>query len=702
MHWTQLQPGESLVWEHHGVPTAAPGDRRWDFFVAHAGADAPLAARLAALLKAGGASVFLDAEELLPGDVWPRILARAQDSSAVTVILVSNNTAGAYYEFEELAEAIQMSRRADSRHRVAPVYLEEVERVPYGLRVVHGLWALDDAGLERAARQLLRLLPQAGVGSADKLWSPLVPVVRFFAGREKLLGLLAAQGSHGASVLTQSVAGLGGVGKSTLAAAFCREQADANVVDVVWWLRAETDTTLIADLADLAVELGQTSPGGEDLAVRAERACRALEHEPRSWLLVFDNAVNDDVVYRFTPRRGNGRVIVTTRRRDFLRLGPVLDVEVFDPATAEEFLRSRVRDTNPAAAKETAAEEVARRLGGLPLALEQAGAYVAYSPLRSFAAYLVLLDDAGLDPFMAGKPLDYQATATTTWQVSIDAAARLAPHAPKVMAAFAPLAAAPVPVQCFVDPVLAAHPYLAATPTDVTAAIEELYAYSLITIEDNTLSVHRVVREAVRRRCDATVTGFVIDALRHVHPQDARRPDTWPTCAALLPHVLHVAATPAHDPDLATKIIWLLNHAGTALRYSGAAAQSIPVLEQAANLAVDLAVDLFGADHPDTLQSRHSLAAGYWTLGRHAEATALFEATVAARERVLGADHPDTLQSRNNLAADYRVAGRTAEATALDEATLAARERVLGADHPDTLQSRNNLAADTDDTDSLT
>ena len=57
----------------------------------------------------------------------------------------------------------------------------------------------------------------------------------------------------------------------------------------------------------------------------------------------------------------------------------------------------------------------------------------------------------------------------------------------------------------------------------------------------------------------------------------------------------------------------------------------------------------------------------------------------------LGADHPDTLTSRNNLAYAYRSAGRLAEATALFERTLADRERVLGADHPDTLTSQNNL-----------
>ena len=102
---------------------------------------------------------------------------------------------------------------------------------------------------------------------------------------------------------------------------------------------------------------------------------------------------------------------------------------------------------------------------------------------------------------------------------------------------------------------------------------------------------------------------------------------------------------------------------------------------------------MLGPDHPDTLTSRNNLACAYQSAGELAEAIALYEQTLADRERVLGADHPDTLTSRNNLAYAYRSAGDLGRAIPLYEPTLADRERVLGADHPDTLTSRNNLAA---------
>ena len=88
---------------------------------------------------------------------------------------------------------------------------------------------------------------------------------------------------------------------------------------------------------------------------------------------------------------------------------------------------------------------------------------------------------------------------------------------------------------------------------------------------------------------------------------------------------------------------------------------------------------LLGPDHPDTLNSRNSLAAAYLAAGRVAEAIPLFEQTLAVRQRMLGPDDPETLTSQNNLASAYQDAGRTAEAIRLYELNLEVRERLLGA-----------------------
>ena len=109
-------------------------------------------------------------------------------------------------------------------------------------------------------------------------------------------------------------------------------------------------------------------------------------------------------------------------------------------------------------------------------------------------------------------------------------------------------------------------------------------------------------------------------------------------------------------------------------------------------LAEDLG-RLLGPEHPDTLNSRNSLAAAYLAAGRVDEAIPLFEQILAVRQRMLGPDDSETLVSQNNLASAYQDAGRIAEAIRLYELNLEVRERLLGSDHPSTLNSRGNLAA---------
>ena len=63
--------------------------RQWDFFIAHAGADASIAAALYDLLSASS-KVFLDSRSLELGDDWDGEIPKAQRQSFITVVLVSS------------------------------------------------------------------------------------------------------------------------------------------------------------------------------------------------------------------------------------------------------------------------------------------------------------------------------------------------------------------------------------------------------------------------------------------------------------------------------------------------------------------------------------------------------------------------------------------------------------------------------------
>ncbi len=138
-----------------------PGpDKRWDFFLAHAGADAAAAEELYECLSPRS-RVFLDSRCLLPGDDWDRELAAAQAASRVTVVLLSQRSDSAYYQREEIAAALDMARRDSSAHRVVPVHLDGPQTrdaAPYGLRLKHGLDAAREGGLPEVGERLVELL----------------------------------------------------------------------------------------------------------------------------------------------------------------------------------------------------------------------------------------------------------------------------------------------------------------------------------------------------------------------------------------------------------------------------------------------------------------------------------------------------------------------------------------------------------------
>jgi len=136
-------------------------NKKWDFFIAHAGVDTPVAEQLYDLL-AGSAKVLLDSRSLELGDNWDLALATTQRQSLITVVIVTQNTDPAYYQRVEVAQAISMSRDLTGDHRVIPLYVDEASTkgisAEYGLNLKHGLFLSITVTLETAAFRLLAKL----------------------------------------------------------------------------------------------------------------------------------------------------------------------------------------------------------------------------------------------------------------------------------------------------------------------------------------------------------------------------------------------------------------------------------------------------------------------------------------------------------------------------------------------------------------
>ena len=160
------------------------------------------------------------------------------------------------------------------------------------------------------------------------------------AGAGEVLTLLVADEPV---VLTQAITGLGGIGKTQTALAYAHRHLDDR--RLVWWLKAEQSATLAADYAGMAEPLGLPEMADQPKQVEAVR--RALE-DMEGWLLVFDNVGDPAAVQRdYFPRRGDGRVLLTSRRTDWYGIAKALPLDVLPEAVPLRWLT--VDERRPAA-----------------------------------------------------------------------------------------------------------------------------------------------------------------------------------------------------------------------------------------------------------------------------------------------------------------------------------------------------------------
>jgi hypothetical protein len=236
-----------------------------------------------------------------------------------------------------------------------------------------------------------------------------------FTGREEVLAGLAEQLDQGAAAVTQTLQGAGGVGKTALATEYAYRHRSR--FDTVWWVRAEEPASLIGDYADLAgaLRLAEAAQADQQLVALAVR--RWLESHDR-WLLILDNAEGPDTptgleaplarLVGLLPQVLHGQVLVTSRDASWEQHAALAELEVFSPQEAVAFLLARSGGSDQATAS-----QIAELLGLLPLALEQAGAYLRETRLP-LPSYLDRLRQYPALTLTRGVPVT--ATRPTPWQ----------------------------------------------------------------------------------------------------------------------------------------------------------------------------------------------------------------------------------------------------------------------------------------------
>ena len=536
---------------------------------------------------------------------------------------------------------------------------------------------------------LVTELAQAGGGpQMPRKPVRLPPRPPLLAGREELLAEMDTRLSAGDDPGPRLVAlcGLGGVGKTSAAVEYAYRHL-AEVV-VAWQLAAEDATVLAAGFSELAAQLG--ARGAADARDPAASVHAVLAGSVAPWLLIFDNAMDLASVAAFLPPAGTGRVLITSQNPDWP--GQAVDVPVLAPDVAADFLVSRTEDQD-----RTAACDLAVVLGGLPLALQQAAAYIQATRAAgvTLAGYLSVFRGRAADLLARGWAAGHTETVAATLGLALSQLGDEAAPAAGLLQLLACLAPEPVPLALLLSDahvagelahgVAARARPLLGDPVAAGDAVASLRRYSLVTpAGDGLVLVHRLVQAVTLARVSADeadqwkqAAAALVEA---AIPADTRRPEAWQTCEVLLPHARAVL-------DLTSGGMYQI---ARYLGFSGSYPAAQDLFGLIANARRES--DTYGPEHLDTLAARHNLALWTGEAGDAAEARDQLAALLPIRERVLGPEHSDTLTTRHELARWTGRAGDAVEARDQFAALLPVRERVLGPEDPDTLITRHELA----------
>jgi tetratricopeptide (TPR) repeat protein len=733
------------------------------------------------LVKNDGIDVSLDRFVNPPPASWPKWM-NAEMKAADFILVVCSATylakveskvkpgEGKGVKWESLLSYQQIYDNDSDSSRFIPVLLEggKYEHIPDPMRGGSHYRPEEDAEYEKLIRHItnqpeipkpkpgpLRKLPpkqrQAAKNPATKAakvpavstpWN--VPHARneAFTGREQILSDLR---SDLVKKGMQALSGLGGVGKTQIAVEYAFRHREKYTA--VLWIFADTEQSVRGGFTRIAALLNLAEKDADEQARVTESVQRWLE-ENSGWLLVLDNADDPDMVKQFLPQQGKGHILLTSRAHAVHTVGVLSrrEVNVLAADEAREFLLRRTGKSP--SAKSPEADALAKEMGYLPLALEQAAAYVVETG-AGFGSYLASFRKQGLKllgkqgPVLGNDEREQQKrTVATTWALNFANVEKSSPASAELLRLSAFLAPDAIPLELLekggqeLPEVLAANlAQSGENPLIVDELLSPLRRYSLIRRSDGarSYSIHPLVQAVVREgMSNEQLRAWVERAVCMVNAAfpDPTKFENWSSCDRLLPHALICTALINLFELESRQAMLLPGLVGYYLQERGQDWLAEPLYEQALKIcekelgpedpetatildnlanvycmqgrfkkaeplckrALAIREKAFGPENPSTAVSLHNLADLHRHQRQFKKAKLLYQRALGIMQKTFGEDHPHTAVCLHNLALVYGNDGRSKKSETLHRRVLAIDEKMLGAEHPSTATSLNNLA----------
>ncbi|QDT96282.1 FxSxx-COOH system tetratricopeptide repeat protein [Gimesia aquarii] len=655
--------------------------------------------------------------KIIAGEEWADEIDQNLKNADIILLLISSSFNDSDYCYKkEMKLALELH---DSGQAVViPVILRDCDwdSAPYGKlqalpkdgnAVTGSYWHSTDKAFKDVANGI-RKATQKKTTVKTKIFDVPFNENPAFTGREnELKNLRSRLTSGGRTALTQAIRGLGGIGKTQIAVQYAYQyQAE---YEFVFWVqltdeekREQTDPLLLLLNSYVGYCEKLSIPFDQTEAETAIPAFKNWLEQHHNWLLIFDNADQPNSLERFLPLQSQGHILLTSRASVFDTLQILEPIEVdklpLDQATA--FLIKRVaRELNES--EQTFVRELAEELDRLPLALEQAGAYLHRKKASTFENYLRRYRESKLTHLKQQGPVlgQYSKSLEKTWLINFQEIEEKeeSQASADVLRFCAFLAPDSIPIELIRQ---GAH-YLNAsiqrfieeTGNDVSDLLEPLLNYSLIQMVPgkNEFSIHRLVQEVMKSRVDSQDEQSiwqerVVNCVNKIYPWPKH--GNWQVCRSLAPQCM-VANDYINQFKIETENSRsLLGKQANYFYQVGEYEEAEPLYLQ----AMEISRTVLGENHPDFATSLNNLASLYTSQGRYEEAEPLYLQAKEIRRTVLGENHPSFATSLNNLAFLYENQGRYEEAEPLYQQAKEIRRTVLGENHPSFATNLNNLA----------
>ena len=672
------------------------------------------------LLRRQGVVAAWHDRHIAPGTDWAQAIDEHLERTSIILLLVSADFLASDYCYGvEMKRALE--RHQAKQARVIPILLRPVDW--HGAPFAHlqplpanaqpiTTWSNQDAafaevaaGIRRAVEDLSSLQASAPRAALPPVWNVPCPRNALFIGRDTLLTQLRQHLQAGqATALSQpqAISGLGGIGKTQLAVEYAYRFHQE--YQVVLWALADTREALSSSYLSIAALLNLPEKDESESAHVIAAVKNWLQTHTR-WLLILDNADDLALARGFLPPSVSGHVLLTTRAQATGRFARRLEVDILPTEVGALFLLRRAGLLAQDASLEQAAQQeqdtaraMCHELGGLPLALDQAGAYLEETRC-SLASYQHLFQRRRAELLAEHRGLidDHPLPVATIWSLSFARVEQKNPAAADLLRLCAFLAPDAIPETIITEGASHLGALLApvgADPYLLNQAIEELCAYSLVCRDagsdgETQLSMHRLVQAVLRdamneaeRQCWAErairAVSAALPAVEHT---------SWSQWERLLAHAQVCAGWIEQYRSQFPQAARLLQQTGWYLTERARYSEAEPLLEH----AYAISEREQGPEHLDTARDAGTLAYLYKTQGKYEQAEPLYVRALSIREQQLGPQHPDTATSLNNLAGLYREQGKDEQAEPLFQRALAIRGQQLGETHPDTATSLNDL-----------